>query len=264
MNRLRGYLNLALLVAATLPLVPLQSLARRRNWRLAATLPRWWHRFALARLDVRVHRLGDLAVDRPLLLVANHASWLDIPVLGSLAPLSFVAKSDVNGWPVFGMLARLQRSIFVDRTRRQDAGRTSAEMASRMAEGDPVLLFAEGTTSDGNRILPFRSALLGAARSAIAEGSGDRVLVQPVAVAYTRHHGLPLGRQGRAYAAWPGNVDLMPHLLNIIRGGALDVEVRLGTPRVFDGATDRKALTALLEADVRALHLASLRGDDSH
>jgi 1-acyl-sn-glycerol-3-phosphate acyltransferase len=264
MNRLRGYLSLAVLVGVTLPLLPLQALARRRNWRLAATLPCWWHRFALRRLDVNVTIHSELAADRPLLIVANHSSWLDIPVVASLAPLSFVAKSDVNDWPVFGLFARLQRSIFVDRSRRQDAARTASEMAARMSSGDAIVLFAEGTTSDGNRVLPFRSALLGAARAAIVDGGHDRVLVQPLSVAYTCHHGLPLGRQGRAYAAWPGDLDLLPHLLDVVRGGALDVEVRFGRPRAYDAATDRKALTAQLEADVRAMHQASLNGYDSH
>ncbi|MBR7539732.1 1-acyl-sn-glycerol-3-phosphate acyltransferase, partial [Mycobacterium tuberculosis] len=85
--------------------------------------------------------------------------------------------------------------VFVDRSRRGDAGRAAGEMAARMAAGDAIVLFAEGTTSDGNRVLPFRSALIGAARQALA-GGAEAVLVQPVAVAYARRHGIPLGRQG--------------------------------------------------------------------
>ena len=119
---------------------------------------------------------GGRAIARhgPLLVVSNHTSWLDITVISTLAPLSFVAKSEVAGWPLFGTFARLQRSIFIDRTRRKGAAEANREIAERLAGGDAIVLFAEGTTSDGNRVLPFRSAVVGAARDAIARGGPYR------------------------------------------------------------------------------------------
>ena len=80
----------------------------------------------------------------------------------------FVAKSEIARWPFFGLLAKLQRTVFVERDRRQKTGEVNAQIAQRLAEGDPVLLFGEGTAGDGNRVLPFRTALIGAARDAIA------------------------------------------------------------------------------------------------
>src|SRR6202011_3813730 len=118
------------------------------------------------------------------------------------APVVFVAKREVAGWPLFGLLARLQRSVFVDRKRRHKTGEVNAQIAQRLAEGDPVVLFGEGTSSDGNRVLPFRSALIGAARDALVEAEhSGRVLIQPLSVAYTRLHGLPIGRLHRHIAA---------------------------------------------------------------
>lgn len=254
-----GTARLVALALATLPLVPLQMLARRQGWRLAGTLPVLWHRLALAALGVRVTVHGAAAAGRPLLIVANHASWLDISILGSRLPLSFVAKAEVATWPLFGVLARLQRTVFVDRARRADAGRAATEMAARMAAGDAIVLFAEGTTSDGNRVLPFRSALVGAARQALTDGT-DAVLVQPVAVAYLARHGLPLGRAGRALVAWPGDVELLPHLLALVGSGPFDVAVAYGPARLFDASTDRKTLTAALEADVRRMLQGLLSG----
>lgn len=255
-----GATKLAALVLATLPLLPVQMLAHRLKWRLAATLPVFWHRLALAALAVRVVEHGrPAAVGQPLLLVANHASWLDILILGSRRPLSFVAKTEVATWPVFGLFAKLQRSVFVDRARRGDAGRAASEMAARMTAGDAIVLFAEGTTSDGNRVLPFRSALLGAARHAL--GDADAVVtVQPVTLAYVSRHGLPLGRAGRRLIAWPGDVALVPHLLDLVAAAPFEVAVAWGQPHVFAAGSDRKAITAALEADVRARLNALLSG----
>ena len=94
MNRISAFSSASLLVVVTLFALPLQMLANRMRWPLGRHLPVWWHRFALARLGARVVEVGSPANDRPLLLTANHASWLDIPVLASRMPLSFVAKSE--------------------------------------------------------------------------------------------------------------------------------------------------------------------------
>jgi 1-acyl-sn-glycerol-3-phosphate acyltransferase len=119
----------------------------------------------------------------------NHTSWLDISVITAVAPVVFVAKSEVANWPVFGLFAKLQRSVFVDRTRRAKTRDVNSEIAQRLAGGDPVLLFGEGTSSDGNRVIAFRTALIGAARDALAEAEhAKRVWIQPLSVAYT---GLP-------------------------------------------------------------------------
>ena len=115
---------------------------------------------------LRIEVNGRLARDAPVLVLANHVSWLDISVIGSLGPLSFVAKSEVERWPVVGLFARLQRTVFIDRARRAHTAEVNATVARRLAGGDIIVLFPEGTSSDGNRVLPFRSSLVGAARAA--------------------------------------------------------------------------------------------------
>jgi 1-acyl-sn-glycerol-3-phosphate acyltransferase len=128
-----------------------------------------------------------------------------------------------------------------------------------MAAGDPVVLFAEGTSSDGNRVLGFRSSLIGAVHSALAEDGDGALYVQPLAIAYTGLGGLPLGRQQRPRVAWYGAMDLLPHLAGVIRRGAVDVDVAWGEPIPVSAATDRKALARTLEAEVRRMRADALR-----
>ena len=112
-------------------------------------------------------------------------------------------------------------------------------MAGRLSTGDIIVLFAEGTSSDGNHVLPFRSALIGAAQRAI--GDGEAATVQPVAISYRRMLGLPLGRQHRPRIAWYGGTDLLPHLRRVLSDGGIDVDVVFGPPRMLAPGDDRKA-----------------------
>lgn len=259
MNRVVAVLALARLAAITAVALPTQMMAVRFGWPLARTLPAWWHRRALGSLGVRVEVHGAPAAARPLLVTPNHASWLDISVIGSLMPISFVAKAEVASWPLFGLFAKLQRSVFVDRTRRTATGRAADELGRRLAAGDCMVLFPEGTSSTGDVVLPFRSALLGAARGAIDAGGHAEVWVQPMTVAYTRIAGMPMGRADRPRIGWTGDVELPPHLWGVAAAGGVDVEIVWGEARPFDARTDRKALAAELEREVRAGLLARLR-----
>jgi 1-acyl-sn-glycerol-3-phosphate acyltransferase len=182
-------------------------------------------------------------------VVSNHVSWLDIPVIGSLHPLSFIAKSEVGNWPVVGLLAKLQRSVFIDRQRRKATAEVNDALAHRLVKGEVIVLFAEGTTGDGNRLLPFRSSLVGAAQAALAHDTVETVYLQPLAIAYTRRDGLPITRRDRPFIAWYGDMDLAPHLALFVKGHPIDVVVTWGEPISFNGS--RKEATAAAEASVR-------------
>lgn len=260
-RRLRIAFVVLALAPVTLVLMPLQALALRFGWRLSHRLPMVFHRHVCRLLGIRVEQRGRPTPDRPLLVISNHLSWLDITVISTLAPLSFVAKAEVATWPLFGRFARLQRSVFIDRTRRKGAAEANREIAERLAGGDAIVLFAEGTTSDGNRVLPFRSAVVGAARDAIAEaGHTGHVVIQPLTVAYPRRGGLPVTRNSRAEIAWHGDMELLPHLAAIIAGPPLDAVVVWGEPIAFDVASDRKAITRRVEAEIRATYMDLVNG----
>jgi 1-acyl-sn-glycerol-3-phosphate acyltransferase len=232
-----------------LVLLPMQVLAVRFGWRLAGRIPPLFHRVFLALFGVRVIERGTPPGPAATLVLANHVSWLDIPVIGSLHPLSFIAKAEVRSWPVVGLLARLQRSVFIDRERKKATTEINAAVGYRLARGDVIVLFAEGTTGDGNRILPFRSSLVGAARSALADQAVESIHLQPLAITYARRNGLPVTRRERPSIAWYGDMELIPHLAQFVREGPLDAVVVWGDPIPFDG--DRKRATAAAEAAVR-------------
>jgi 1-acyl-sn-glycerol-3-phosphate acyltransferase len=249
------------IVTAIAILLPFQVIAVRFSLPMQRRIPTLFHRLVCALLGVRIKVIGAPSPQRPLLIVSNHVSWIDISVITALAPVAFVAKREVASWPLFGLFAKLQRSVFVDRTRRHKTPEANIEIARRLADGDPVVLFGEGTSSDGNRVLPFRSALIGAARDALAAaGHVEHILIQPLSIAYVGFHGLPMGRQHRPLAAWYGDLDLFPHLQTVVRRGALDAVVSWGEPIAFDANSDRKAFARTLETEVRRLTTAALRG----
>ncbi|KAB1076221.1 lysophospholipid acyltransferase family protein [Methylobacterium planeticum] len=231
--------------------------------RLAAHAPTLFHRTFLWLFGIRVTQSGTPpAAGEPALVLSNHISWLDIIALGSLRPLSFVAKSEIAGWPLVGTLARLQRTVFIDRARRTATASVNATVGNRLAEGDLIVLFAEGTTGDGNRLLPFRSSLVGAARAAVQaeEGRLERIRLQPLAITYPRRGGLPVVRVERPEIAWYGDMELAPHLALFVQRGPVDVHVIWGTPITFEAGTDRKVATALAEASVRAAMQQAVTG----
>ncbi|ANV24313.1 lysophospholipid acyltransferase family protein [Agrobacterium pusense] len=254
-----AYIAVVLLIV-TLVLLPLQLLGLAFDWRLRRRIPRVWHRIACHVLGIRVHVHGEAERAKPLMLAVNHASWKDILVLGSIADVVFIAKTEVRDWPVFGWLARLQKSIFVQREQKRSTGMQVSEIASRMADGEIVVLFPEGTTSDGNRMLAVKSSLFGAASTAAEQVPGKLVYVQPVAIAYTRLHGMAMGRYHRVIAAWPGSITLVPHLLGIIKAGAIDVDVTFGDSVPFHCTDNRKRLATDIAASIRSMLAFSLRG----
>jgi lyso-ornithine lipid O-acyltransferase len=222
--------------------------------RLAAHIPVLFHRLLLRLFSVRVTQSGSPPPPgEPALVLSNHVSWLDIVALGSLRPLSFVAKSEIEGWPLIGTLAKLQRTVFIERAKRAATASVNATVGERLVSGDLIVLFAEGTTGDGLRLLPFRSSLVGAARAALSAETGGlaRIRLQPLALAYPRRNGLPVTRAERPEIAWYGDMDLAPHLALFAKRGPIDVHVNWGAPIAFEPATDRKRATAQAEAAVR-------------
>jgi lyso-ornithine lipid O-acyltransferase len=231
-------------------LVGPQLIALRFSLPAQHWIPLVFHRAFLWLFDVRVMERGPApGRTAATLVLANHVSWLDIPVIGSLHPLSFIAKSEIAGWPAAGVLAKLQRSVFIDRTRKKATAEVNAQIAHRLAEGEVIVLFAEGTTGDGNRVLPFRSSLVGAARAALADPEVAQIYLQPLAITYTRRNGLPITRREQPEIAWYGDMDLAPHLKLFARKGPLDAVVTWGEPMPFDG--NRKQATVLAESAVR-------------
>jgi 1-acyl-sn-glycerol-3-phosphate acyltransferase len=253
LGSLRASVLLAAFFAITLPLMLAQYILIKLKLPQAKTLPHVYHKLVCRVLGIRVHVAGHLAAGKPVLLVSNHISWLDIPALSAVAPVCFVAKAEVGTWPFVSVLTKLQRTVFVDRTRRTVVKNKAGEIAQRLAQGDNIVLFAEGTSSDGNRVLPFRSSLFSAASLAPepANDNGPGIVVQTVAISYTHLHGLPILRHERPLIAFYGEMSMVNHAWNVLKSGPLDVTVNIGDPVPLASLRDRKVLAAFSEARVR-------------
>ena len=191
-------------------------------------------------LQVRVigspARRGD---GRPVVFASNHSSWLDIPALGGTLEACFIAKEEVGRWPVIRTVAWLGRTVFVSR-RASETGRERDSMRERLEGGDNLLLFPEGTSSDGSRVLPFRSAFF----SVVEErASGARPVIQPVSIVYDRLDRLPMGRFSRPVSAWYGDMELGSHFWRLARYRSLRATILLHAPVDPALYPSRKALS---------------------
>jgi 1-acyl-sn-glycerol-3-phosphate acyltransferase len=206
-----------------------------------------WITVGVCRLVLRIMGLRLRLHGAPMTargaIVANHASWLDIFVLNAVQPVYFVAKSEVAGWPGIGVLARAVGTLFIDR-RGAEALRQKWLFEARLRAGHRLLFFPEGTSTDGLRVLPFKSTLFAAFH---AEGLAPMLSIQPATIAYHA----PAGQDRRLYGWW-GSMGFAPHLVTCLAAKGAEVAVILHPPRPVGATNGRKALAAACEGDVRA------------
>ena len=252
----RRLVRIALYLAFTGVLIPVQATGLRLRCRWAENLPVFYHRGCCRILGFSVRTIGAPFAGASVLYVANHISYIDIPIVGSLLKGSFISKAEVAGWPLFGRLAKYQRCIFVDRQVRSTALQLNA-VRERLSEGGALILFAEGTSGDGNRVRPFKTALFAAAET---PGPAGAVTVQPVSVAYTRLDGIPIGRLYRPFFAWYGRMSLAPHLWTMLGLGVLEVVVEFHPPTTLALCGSRKALAHYCRGRIAGGVAAALAG----
>jgi 1-acyl-sn-glycerol-3-phosphate acyltransferase len=235
--------------------IPLQFIITRlglySNWPVFI-----FHRLGCIFLGLRVKTVGEPLHGRPTLLLSNHVSWTDIIAIGSVADVTFVAKTGVRDTFFVGFMASLQRTLYIEYSRKQDTGRTSREMARRLAQNGAVLLFAEGHRDLGDHVQPFRSALVGAAESAMQEGGAKDVAIQPVTIAYTHLQGLPVSRTDRPGISGRNMRGFRAVVKNLLTAGVKDVTIAFGAPIPFEPGADRKVVTRLAETQVRRMLVA--------
>lgn len=208
-------------------------LAVRKGTPAASRYERRFMQQVARRLVNRLERTGAEAGGPGTLYVANHISWMDIPLLGSVLDTDFIAKSDVRSWPIIGPLSRRSGTLFVTREERHRVHHQADLIAERLRAGRSLLLFAEGTTSDGLAVLPFRSSLFEAAIHAAR--------IQPVAIGYHRGDGAGLSDDEMRTIGWTGDDGLLSNLALVSRL-SLRGEVRLTPCFVPETGMSRKAL----------------------
>jgi 1-acyl-sn-glycerol-3-phosphate acyltransferase len=232
---------LSFLFALTVSLIfaaPLQWLARRYDWPIQHRIQMAFCRVMLATIGIRIEGHGNIPGASPRFVVANHVSWTDILALASLHPLVFLAKKEVASWPVLGFLARLQGTVFVERENRRAIPLVNAALSEKMRGGNDVVVFAEGTSSDGSSVLKFNAAHFG--MLADMQAAGEVFSLAPVGIAYSRDVG------------WYGDMTFVPHLWSLMKSGGVVCQIFFGDALETQGR-DRKQLAAETEARVRDL-----------
>ncbi len=225
----------------------LKGLDRLAGWRgdraMAPGMVRIWARGAMRLLGLHVETHGE-PMRAPGAMVANHSSWIDIVALQSVARVAFVSKAEVGGWPVIGAIGRAIGTEFIER-RATEARRQADALAERLARGDRLCLFPEGTSSDGLRVLPFKSALFG---MFLDPPPGPETRIQPVSLRYHPRGDLPATLYG-----WWGEMDFGTHLATLLaRSAGGRVTITFHAPIDPRDAAERKALAAVAEKAVRS------------
>lgn len=210
------------------------ALARRAVWLQASS------RKVLACAGIEIHIAGS--VPERGLVVANHLGYLDILVFAAVMPCFFVAKSEIAGWPVFGKAARAGGAIFLVRSSRASANTVAEEIVRRLSLPVPVLLFPEGTSTDGSRVLRFHSRLIAPAVDAAS----------PVTAAVLRYSAE--GEVEERELCWFGDALFLPHLWRTLGRTGIQAEVRFGEPRLF---SDRITAAKETHAEVVAMRTDS-------
>ena len=244
-NPVVSVLRIIGLVIVTLGMIPIQSVLIRIGGDYWLRFARGYWRWMIAAAGIRIRVHGKVPEAGPTLVVSNHASYFDILVLGSLLKGCFVSKSDVAGWPGIGFVTKLGRTVFIDRSR-QGSDKERNVVRDRLEEGGILVLFPEGTSNDGNRVLPFKSTLFAVAEApvTVADGSTHPVNIQPVTVAYSGLDGLPMQRAFRSFYAWYGDMTLADHLFNALGLGNLTVDVVFHAPTSIEHFSNRKTLSS--------------------
>ena len=208
LTRLAGVLLLGVLLGALVS--ALEWLSRRDLLALRQRLSRWFMQCLSRALPLRVSVTGQ-APQQPMLWVSNHVSWLDIPLLGMLAPLSFLSKAEVRDWPLLGWLANQAGTLFIQRGAHQCA-EVNQQLSAHLQQERHLLLFPEGSTSDGSALRTFHPRLLA---SAIDSG----VALQPVAIRYVRN-----GKRCQL-SPFIDDDELLSHLLRLLSSETVSVEI---------------------------------------
>ena len=244
---IRIAIRLILVVAAIVVFSPIQFLIIILRVPGNDILPLIFHKVILKILAVRVRVSGPLP-EPGTLIVSNHVSWLDICTIGSVLPINFVAKADISGWPIFGFLAKLQKTLFIERDRRSDTANQRNAMQDRLLEGSCLVLFPEGTTGDGTIVFPFKSSLFAAAE---VLGNDKPIPIQPLSLAFAELSGIPMSRRIRIKYAWIGDVGLLSNMFYVLGSDSFTINLIFHAPTNLVEAGGRKKLAVSAHRQVQ-------------
>lgn len=235
---LRSIIKLLLIIIVLFTLFVPFIILRLIKVKVYKDIPRYFHLLFLKILNIKIQLIGEIYTAKPGLLVSNHASWIDISILSSLTNISFIAKSEVSSWPIFGFLAKMQDTLFIER-KSIKASKQKNEIKDILSKGKRLVLFPEGTSSDGNRVLNFKSSLFSVAE--YDPNIRDVYAIQAITICYKGLNGLPMSRSERPYLSWWGDMGLISHLWNMLSFRSADIIVIAHEP--IDNKFNRKIIS---------------------
>lgn len=261
------------------------------------------HRALCKSFNVHVKVFGKQLEEQPVLFVSNHVSWIDIIVLGGVVKGCFIAKDDMKRWPILGYLSSLQRTIFINREKRTEVAQQKEIIQQRLKNGDNLILFPEGTTSDGGKVLPFKSSLFSVTefdddqkkmeiakkpnedeqqendlaleantskagqkqieQELLAEAAEGGLLIQPVTLVYRKINNMPAIRTTRPLVAWFGDMEIGPHFKEFVKLNKVEVEIHFHQPVSRNVFKSRKELSAYCQRTVANKLIERLRSGDA-
>ena len=241
MRTIKASIKMLLFALMTLTLLPFQAiLITLHKGKGAYILPYIWQNATCWIFSIKREILGRPIKDQQVIFVSNHISYLDIPVIGSILKSSFVAKSDVASWPVFGFLSKLQQTAFISRTR-TDVKKGTDTLDNMLNEGKNLIIFPEGTSTEGTEVKPFKSSLF----SVLLSKEHGGLTLQPFTIAIKSINGeIPKNQKQRDIYAWHLNMDtpLAPHLWNFAKGNGAEITLNFHPPINTNTFSDRKTL----------------------
>lgn len=224
---MKASLKVFLMAVWLLVLIVPAILARQMGKKRARNLiKRLFCRGVLGIIGITIEQTGELAGQRPLVVVSNHVSYLDIVVLAACCDVCFTPKKEIEDWPVIGTLCWLMDSIYIDR-RPEKIKQTNDNVLRALSAGEVVAIFPEATTSNGTRVLPFKSGVFSLAEQPI---DGRAVTVQPAILAYSTIHGLPIDLTQWPKIAWYGDSELIPHVWEMLLLGRIKAKLIFQEP----------------------------------
>lgn len=231
------FLRLIIFLLLTLALLPFQFIIVFFIKNYAYIIPYFYHKICLRIFGIKIKTFGKVSINSPILLISNHASYLDIIILGSLFKTSFIAKKEISKWPLLGILAKLQNTIFIDR-RVSSLKNQENQIIKHLNEKKNLVIFPEGTSSDGNRVLPFKSSLF----NIFEKNLNSKILVQTITIVYKKINGIPMNRIERKNITWHSNMDLIPNIFNVLKKLSIEVEIIFNDEFLPSKEYDRKKL----------------------
>ena len=231
------FLRLIIFLLLTLALLPFQFIIVFFIKNYAYIIPYFYHKICLRIFGIKIKTFGKVSINSPILLISNHASYLDIIILGSLFKTSFIAKKEISKWPLLGILAKLQNTIFIDR-RVSSLKKQENQIIKHLNEKKNLVIFPEGTSSDGNRVLPFKSSLF----NIFEKNLNSKILVQTITIVYKKINGIPMNRIERKNITWHSNMDLIPNIFNVLKKLSIEVEIIFNDEFLPSKEYDRKKL----------------------